>query len=486
MMLRETDKATGDASDVLAFAEYERAVIGHLLNTSDAAFPDLSQLQPEDFTQRLTISAWIEAAGLRTAGHPIDYLSLSERMVNAGGDRNEVETFLEDCQLKAPTAQHAVYHVQRIQAATRHRKVKTAITVAQEEQGSGAKPLSDIVRTLRDKLDSIEAEEVNKPQIISAAIFAAVNRTEPIQIVHGVLRAGQVGILSASSKAGKTWALLGAGFAVATSGRWLGWNTAQGRVLYINAELPDYDLESRLNKLADALGLGGIPDGLDVWHLRGQTMTIPQLLPAIMRRQRNHGPYALIMPDPLYRFGQGRDENDNAVQALTMGELGELAEKTAAAVLAAHHFSKGNQSGREHIDRGSGAGMFARAPDLIATLTAHKEPDCYTLESTCRSFAKPDPVVVRWNYPSWTVAEELDPEELKQPTGRPARYSTDELLDLLPADGLTHGDWKDKAKQETGIGATRFNELVRMAKGSGQVVLACGKYIRGVRYDPKS
>ena len=99
---------------------------------------------------------------------------------------------------------------------------------------------------------------------------------------------------------------------------------------------------------------------------------------------------------------------------------------------------------------------------------------------TCRSFAKPDPIVVRWQYPSWTVADELDPERLKKVVGRPARFSPDELVDLLPPGGLSHGEWMEKAKQETGIGRTRFSELIRMAKGKGLVASAFGKYVRGV------
>lgn len=323
------------------------------------------------------------------------------------------------------------------------------------------------------------------PPIVSAADFVAVQRPEPPQIVRGVLRAGQIAMLSASSKAGKSWALLGSAFAVATGGEWLGWKTARGRVLYVNSELTDYDLESRLNRLADALGLDGIPDGLDVWHLRGQSMTLSGLLPEILRRQQEHGPYSLLLPDPLYRFGQGRDENDNGVQAVTMGELGELAEQTSAAVLVAHHFSKGNKAGIDHLDRASGAGMFARAPDTILTLTAHEEADCFTLETTCRSFARPEPVVCRWSYPLWTLAGELDPERLKRQQGRPARFSPEELVDLLPPDGLAHGDWAKKAESELGIKKTRFNELLRVVREKGMAVCGFGKYLPGCGGEPQ-
>ena len=455
----------------------ERALIGALLQEHDRVFPIVQEagVTVGSFTDSICIRAWDAMAELREENKIIDLVTVPEAM---GGDTIENTVALGECVTACPTTAHAQFYAQRVREAERRRRLQESARMAVEQLDKGG-AVEVVAEQLRTAGEAVEGAG-GGPEIVSAADFAAVNRVEPVQIVHGVLRAGQIGILSASSKAGKTWSLMAAAFAVATGGRWFGWNAAQGRVLYINAELPDYDLEARLKVLADALGLDGLPAGLDVWHLRGHSMSIPQLLPAILRRQRERGPYALIMPDPLYRFGQGRDENDNAVQALTMAELNELAERTSAAVLAAHHFSKGNKAGVDHLDRASGAGMFARAPDLIATLTAHEEADCYTLESTCRSFAKPDPVVVRWNYPLWTVADELDPERLKTTMGRPAKFSADDLIDLLPAGGLSHGDWLDKAKQETGIGKTRFSELVRMAKGKRQVVSAFGKYVRGV------
>lgn len=455
----------------------ERAVTGLLLSAHERTFPAClqSSLTTASFTDETCVRAWRTMEKLRAKKPGIVTLDLVAE--NWGGDPEDALVELGPLVESAPIPEYAVHYAERVREAQLQRELRLAVQAAIEQLDGGQERMS-VARRLQQIIESTEGATKGGLDIMSATDFVAAARPEPVQVVHDVLRAGQIGILSASVKAGKTWSLMAAGFAVATGGRWFGWNATQGRVLYLNAELPDYDLDSRLKALADRLGLDGLPEGLDVWHLRGQTMSIPQLIPAIMRRQKKHGPYALIMPDPLYRFGQGRDENDNAAQSLTMGELGELAERTSAAVLAAHHFSKGNKSATDHLDRASGAGMFARAPDTILTLTAHEESDCYTLETTCRSFPKPDPIVVRWDYPLWVVADELDPEQLKRPMGRPARFSADDLLELLPASGLSHGEWLEKAKRETGMGKTRFNELMRVAKSKGLVVSAFGKYNR--------
>lgn len=457
----------------------ERALIGALVQEPDAVLPivEAAGLTAASFTDPVCLRAWGAIARLRAKKRAVvDLLTVPAEMDGDAGT-NMVE--LGACVSLCPTVAHAEHYARQVAEAELRRKLSDAARMAADALAKGG-AVEVIATQLKAAGEAAEGgARIGGPLIVSAADFLEVKRPEPPQIVQGVLRAGQIAMLSAASKAGKSWYLLGLAIAVSAGREWLGNKTTQGRVLYINAELSDYDLEIRLRTLVGAMGLVGVPDGLDVWHMRGQSMTIPQLLPAILRRQRERGLYSLILPDPLYRFGQGRDENDNAVQAITMGELGEVAERTAAAVLAAHHFSKGNKAGTDHLDRASGAGMFARAPDSILTLTAHEEPDCYTLENTVRGFAKPAPVVVRWKYPLWTVADELDPERLKRPAGRPARFNKDDLLDLLPSDGLSHGDWMKRAKEETGMGKTRFNELLRMAKGGGEVVLACGKYIRG-------
>lgn len=345
---------------------------------------------------------------------------------------------------------------------------------------------AEIERMMADAPE-MNGEGLDTFQIISLRDFLSEPLPKPRQIIREVLGESQVGMLAASAKAGKSFALQAACLCVSIGKDWMGWATTQGDTLYINGELPPYDLQTRPKCLAEALGIGEVPGNVDVWHLRGQRKTIRALLPQLLRRQDERGkPYSLIVPDPLYYFNGDRDENDNTAQAETMGELAELAERTGAAVLVAHHFSKGNKSLAEHLDRASGAGMFARAVDTFITLTAHEEPDCYTVETTCRSFAKPRKFVVRWDYPLWRVDEELDPDRLRPHpgAGRTPRFTPEGLVDLLPGDGLNHKDWLAAAQRELKIGRSRFNELIHMAKSTGLVVSAFGLYTPAGRYAP--
>ncbi len=465
--------------ETFAAVPSEGALIGALLKDPVAVLPlcDAAGLSAESFTDPDARAAFAAAATLQAEGNPIDLAAVAQEMA---GDAASIETlarFMDDC----PTVTHAAYHAGKIREAEHKAGLAAALRDGLQALQAGGSA-ADAVAKVQAAGEAAEAQGVGEPRILSAADFVAVKRPAPPQVIHGVLRAKQTAMLSASSKVGKTWACMAAALAVPIGGKWLGWQTTPGRVLYVNGELPDFDLEDRLTKLGEAMGLGGMPDGLDVWHLRGHDKSLAGLLPAVLQRQRRIGaPYALVIPDPLYKFNGGRDENDNTAQAQTIAELGTLAERSGAAVLVCHHFSKGNQAGKNHMDRASGAGVLGgRGPDTVLTLTAHDEPDCYTLETTTRSFAKPAKAVVRWEYPLWRIDDSLDPEKLKQQTrpGRALKCTPEELADLLPEGGLTHGDWFKAAQAAKKISKTLFNELRKVAVGKGLVFYAFGLYSR--------
>ena len=119
---------------------------------------------------------------------------------------------------------------------------------------------------------------------------------------------------------------------------------------------------------------------------------------------------------------------------------GGIAEQTGAAVAFGAHFSKGNQSGKNAIDRVSGSGVFARDPDTILTLTAHEEPNCFTLDATLRNLPPMESFVLRWQYPLFVRDEGLDPTKLKT-VGRPTTHTADNLLAALGDGAMGAMDW---------------------------------------------
>jgi hypothetical protein len=125
--------------------------------------------------------------------------------------------------------------------------------------------------------------------------------------------------------------------------------------------------------------------------------------------------------------------------------------------------------------------MYARAVDVFATFTRHEEEDCYAVETTCRSFQRPEPFVVRWEYPLWRVVADLDPAALKQQpnqNGRVPKFTAAQIAGVLSEGGMKFADLQKKAEQELGIKSSRFAELLKVAKVGGMVRQEFGLYFR--------
>ena len=182
--------------------------------------------------------------------------------------------------------------------------------------------------------------------------------------------------------------------AVSTGVTWWGFATQRGRVLYINFELPDFAFQHRLQAIARQKGITDFT-GIDLWNLRGFATDFSVLIPKILTRVKDER-YALIVLDPIYKGLGKRDENKAGDIASLCNEIEQLAVQSGAAVVFGAHYSKGNQAGKEAIDRIGGSGVFARDPDVILTMTPHEEENAYVVDLTLRALPQLPSFVVRW------------------------------------------------------------------------------------------
>ena len=240
-----------------------------------------------------------------------------------------------------------------------------------------------------------------------------------------ILRRGSKLVVGGSSKMGKTWSLIDLGLAVAAGGKWLGhFQCRQGMVLYVNLELRKHTAGKRMRWIGEkrgyCRGTGLRPEvskAIKTWNLRGQCYDLVDMLStARMRLKDKDAPkFSLIILDPIYKTYGDKDENSAGDMAALMLEIERFADECNAAIAFAAHFSKGNQSGKEAIDRISGSGVMARDPDAIITFTNHEEEDCYTLDAVVREFPPVPPTVMQWDAPVMCPRVDLDPAKLRQP-----------------------------------------------------------------------
>ena len=277
------------------------------------------------------------------------------------------------------------------------------------------------------------------PRILPGHEFMAKSEGEPPQLVEGVLHQGAKMVLGGPSKARKSWSLIDLMLSVSTGFPWWGFPTRRGRALYLNFELPAFALQYRITRIAAAKGIDDFT-GFDLWNLRGHATDFSALIPKILGRIRDTG-YALILIDPIYKGLGSRNENDAGDIASLLNEVEQLAVKSGAAVVFGAHFSKGNQAGKDSIDRIGGSGVFARDPDVILTMTPHEQDDAHVIDLTLRALPPVKPFVVRWNESLFTTDREADPERLRATKG-------------------TEKHEKAKATYKMGSAADRYGKLM--------------------------
>jgi hypothetical protein len=92
------------------------------------------------------------------------------------------------------------------------------------------------------------------------------------------------------------------------------------------------------------------------------------------------------------------------------------------------------------------------------------------VETILRNFPPVKPFVVRWEWPLFVRAEELDPKRLRAAGGRPAEYTPDMLLEILGDQRLSSTDWQTQCADELGICEATFYKLRRSLETAQQVL----------------
>ena len=277
-------------------------------------------------------------------------------------------------------------------------------------------------------------------RIVSLASVGRMPDLAP-QLIHGVMRDGQKGMLVGPSKAGKSFALIELAIAVARGWEWMGHCCAQGRVLYVNMEIQQPSFYHRMaDSYAAAKRLRGEDvaedrasllrelSGVDVWCLRGHVAPMDRLTPMLVRKAQDRG-YRLVIIDPIYKVLTG-DENSASDMANFTNQFDVIAESLKCAVFYAHHHAKGDAGRRGAIDRASGSGVFARDPDAMLDMSPIAVPSdmrdrlayhvtgadgtdherhasAYRVSYTLREFETPPPRDVLFEWPLHVVTDKL-------------------------------------------------------------------------------
>jgi RecA-family ATPase len=186
------------------------------------------------------------------------------------------------------------------------------------------------------------------------------------EVISGVLRKGHKMLLSAASKAGKTFMFQQMCLAFARGGIWMGHKCIDGPVIYLDFEVELASCYHRFDAVARKMGIPASSpawDKIHAWSLRGKTAPMDKLVKSIVRRAMKIKPVAIIL-DPIYKVMSGEENNARDVSEFFI-QLDKICVATGTSVISCHHHSKGDQGQKKSSERSSGSGVFGRDPDAV-------------------------------------------------------------------------------------------------------------------------
>lgn len=347
---------------------------------------------------------------------------------------------------------------------------KAAAELSQMGYGSNGRTMSTTYSEVSAKLGQIAKKDgqmvggndhVNLPPILkyTEAIKKPECNVIPDEVICGVLHRGCKMILSAPSKARKSWTMLELGLSVAGGQYWMGIETIPTPVLYIDFEFLYGLFSERRNKIIMAK-YGNMDIELPFYELvlRGYDASFFEIKKHIESfcKEKEIG---LIIVDPIYKLADDFDENKAKDVAKLLREFEKLASSLNVAIAFAHHFAKGNSSEKGSIDRASGSGVWAREPDAILMVTPLDDEN-YTLEMHLRNFPQKDPIAIYWNDGVWEVNTNIDVDsEIKnraifKPQKSRFKATASDLKHILQERGETVIDKNNRLKIASELGVS--------------------------------
>lgn len=325
-------------------------------------------------------------------------------------------------------------------------------------------------------LSEFEIDDEEEPP----TIWELINRHPKLRapVIHGLLRRGETMNIIAAPKTGKSWLVNDLALAIATGQPWLdSYNCEQGDVLILDNELHPETSAHRIPKVADTRGImvGDYGKRIHVRNMRGQLRDVFSLGKYFKRIRP--GRYRVVILDAFYRFmPRDMDENDNGTMANIYNHIDRYADQLGCCFILIHHSTKGNQSNKAVTDVGAGAGSQSRATDTHLVLRPHEEAGAVVLDAAARSWSPIEPMVLRWSFPVWTPALDLDPamlrsEKPKRKDDKTAGSDWNEeqyVRTFITATPSTKADLADRAKRK-GLSERHASSLLRLAEERGLV-----------------
>jgi len=206
------------------------------------------------------------------------------------------------------------------------------------------------------------------------------------------------------------------GFCVATGTPFLNKMIGEPQKVYhIDFELMEASLRDRLWKMCEHFSVGKEAERDRLWKLVNENMAVlatidhpelngdPEFFKEITQRTASKHKAVLTLFDPLWQICPSEMDEEKLRGFLRM--LARFTRESGSSVVYAQHQTKGDQRGKDVIDRFSGRNDLARDCATLVALSELKAGQA-RVEVRTNDFYQPEPFLIELDYPVFEFKEE--------------------------------------------------------------------------------
>jgi hypothetical protein len=239
-------------------------------------------------------------------------------------------------------------------------------------------------------------------------------------------------------------------------------------------EMPIRWFDRRVYDIREARKLIEPPRGcFKCANLRGSN-ALEKDLGALDEVWEKHGPFDVIIYDPVYKLLGELDENKANDVAKLLRRIEVVGKKRKVASVMIHHYAKGDAWAKKAGDRASGSGVFLRDPDAYMAITVIGEEDSGQARVDCRLRCAPFVASfgIRWDNYRWINDPTIDVTtkvKRKKDSEPKALTVKDKIMQILidSSIGITYTQWQ-RATVAKQITTEKYFEKIVSNLGLGE------------------
>jgi hypothetical protein len=177
-------------------------------------------------------------------------------------------------------------------------------------------------------------------RVFTPSSLADIARKKQSHLIDGIFLKPSVNILVGDSGLGKTAFAIQLGLSVAAGLPWLGRNTSQGRVLFVDAESPVSELQKMVETISQFLGLNTPPENdFLVWSPNWDVSFAGDFRSALKRVVDERQPELVVVDSLRDVFPEAETKNPEATKVINF--LRTLMKGSGTSFVLIHHLRKG-------------------------------------------------------------------------------------------------------------------------------------------------